>query len=83
MGPAEERIERRPQFVRQGCEEVFLEAIRVLRIAIEQRVVEGECGTGGDIGGEGEIAIVVTSRGNRSRGQQSERATAGAGEAPS
>ena len=59
MGPAEERVERRAQFVRQRREEFFLEAIGVLRVAIEQRVVEGECGTGGDIGGEGEIAIVV------------------------
>ena len=83
MGPAEERVEWCPQFVRQGREEVFLQAIRVLRIAIEQRVVEGECGTAGDIGGEGEIAIVVTSRADRSRRQQSERCGRGRGEAPS
>ena len=62
MRPAEERIERCAQLVRQGREEIFLEAIRVLRIAIEQRVVEGERGAGGDIGREGQIAIVVAAR---------------------
>ena len=50
LGPAEDRVERRAQLVRERGQEVVLGAVRVLRVAIEERVVERERRPRGHIG---------------------------------
>ena len=44
LRPPEQRVERRPQLVRQRRKEFFLQAIGIAGVAIQERVVERQAG---------------------------------------
>jgi len=68
--PAEERVQRRAQLVRESREKILFQPIGLLRRAIQHRVVERQPGTRGDILRERKIVLVVLASRKRARREQ-------------
>ena len=59
VGPSHDRVERRPQLVRQDGQELVLAAVRLHRRPVEHGVVDGDGGAQGEVLGHPKVARVV------------------------
>ena len=56
--PAHDRVERRAELVRERREELVLQAVRLLRLEVEARVLDGDAGAVGDLLAERDVRRV-------------------------
>jgi hypothetical protein len=79
MRPPEQRVQRRPQLVRERGEEVFLQSVGLLRVPVQERIVQREPRSRAQVRRQRDVALAVRPPlVERPHAEQAERASAGA-----